>query len=944
MMGSFRNSGTQGSCSASRQRRSPLVLRRRWILSALLLLALVTGSGGRKKKKGGVDQRPGVGGATCSVTEGSLDKLLKAGERVFGRNAQAAEDCYARAVQADESSVLARYNLGLSQMTQHKHDEAIVNFEQALVLHPRYGEAYFGLGSTLYDKAGPAAAEGQASSHKKLLTRAKSALKKAVEFSPKYYAAYNSLGNVYLGLKDLKGAQRAYEQVVELNPQAPEGHANLARILQATGQVSDAMQAVQTAITLTPDNAAFYLELASVCKAAGHERLAKRCLRTAIRLHPRNAASHYQLGELLAGTVFSDEKDIPGAMRHLTRAVMLGPSMAEAHMSLGMLYWGQGQMHRARDLLQAGLKARAFSEGHANLGIVLSDLGDYDGAITNFEASMRLNPRLAEAPKCLGDTYKHLNRWKEAIAMYEKALVIRPNYWEALNDLVHALQHTCDWKTWASRFAVLQGELGRELSRGGQPLFVKPFHALVYPLAVEHMLLVARSYAARAIRLVKSLLPRPMTGSLKLVAGKEGQPHRIRVGWVSSNIGDHSLTHLMRSVFAMHGRKVSSYVFALNGDNDPGDPKWRQDVKAGVGARGFIDMSRLSGVQGAHLVNEKKIHVLIDLVGYTGGGERANEVFAAQPAELQTSYMGFCASTGAPYMQHMVVDRVVAPPEHQAQFSERLMVVPNSYFCNDHRQQAEWSAIGNLPAPRSAAAVAAARAPYKELPSTGILLACFNQLYKIDEPVFKVWMGALKAQVGAVLWLLKFPPVAVASISKQAKALGVAKERVVFGNTLPKKEYLERASVADLFLDTPLVNAHTSATDVLWAGVPMLTTPRASMISRVAPSLCLAGNLPQMVAPNLAEYAALLHQLIHRPRHLARLREATRVARGQSALFDTQLWVEHLDVALTMAWETRAAQRALKRAASSAASDGATKRESLPKGLGGFHVIVRPLR
>ena len=185
-----------------------------------------------------------------------------------------------------------------------------------------------------------------------------------------------------------------------------------------------------------------------------------------------------------------------------------------------------------------------------------------------------------------------------------------------------------------------------------------------------------------------------------------GAPHRIRVGWVSSNIGDHSLTHLMRSVFGMHGRKVASYVFALNGDNDPGDPIWRKQVKAAVGDTNFIDMSQMSGVQGAHVVNQKKIHVLVDLVGYTGGGERANEVFASQPSELQTSYMGFCASTGAPYMQHMIADRIVAPAEHQAQFSERLMIVPNSYFCNDHRQQEAWAHVGRAAPPSTPAGTA----------------------------------------------------------------------------------------------------------------------------------------------------------------------------------------------------------------------------------------------
>ena len=137
--------------------------------------------------------------------------------------------------------------------------------------------------------------------------------------------------------------------------------------------------------------------------------------------------------------------------------------------------------------------------------------------------------------------------------MYDRALAIRPDYWEALNDLVHSLQHTCAWSQWGKKLKTLQKQLGVELRNGGKPLFVKPFHALVYPLKVEHMLLVASSYAARATRLVRSQLQRPFALSTKLAPGK-----KLRVGWVSSNIGDHSLSHLMRSVFGMHGSKVAS--------------------------------------------------------------------------------------------------------------------------------------------------------------------------------------------------------------------------------------------------------------------------------------------------------------------------------------------------------------------------------------------------
>ena len=220
------------------------------------------------------------------------------------------------------------------------------------------------------------------------------------------------------------------------------------------------------------------------------------------------------------------------------------------------------------------------------------------------------------------------------------------------------------------------------------------------------------------------------------------------------------------------------------------------------------------------------------------------------------------------------------------------------------------------------------------------MLACFNQLYKIDEAVFRVWMEALKGDSSVVLWLLKFPPVAVDNILKGARKYKLKRNQIVFGNTLPKKAYLERATHADLVLDTPLVNAHTSATDVLWAGVPMITTARDSMISRVASSLCLAGHLPQMVVPNLAEYAQLLARLPAKPHRLAQMQAATRIARSTSPLFDTNRWVRNLDVALTLGWESRAAQRKLQRDAQGRKGSRDKGEGAASAGEDGFHVIV----
>lgn len=229
---------------------------------------------------------------------------------------------------------------------------------------------------------------------------------------------------------------------------------------------------------------------------------------------------------------------------------------------------------------------------------------------------------------------------------------MRPGYHEALNDLVHALQHTCDWAQWAAAFKKVESALAQELAAGALPLFVKPFHALVYPLKPQHMLLVARAYAARAVRLTKSLQPVPLP--IWILLPRTGH---LRLGYVSSNIGDHSLTHLMRSVFQFHGSRLQVHIFALNPSDGSG---YRKDLEEALGAR-FHSCSEISGVSCARLVNRHRIHSLCDLVGYTGGGEKANEVFAVRPAAHAWSYMGFCASSGAAYVQrrscHLIASR-----------------------------------------------------------------------------------------------------------------------------------------------------------------------------------------------------------------------------------------------------------------------------------------------
>jgi len=343
-----------------------------------------------------------------------VQQLIGKGGELFGKDWERSEACYQLALDQAPQNSLAAYNVGLSQMYQHKADAAIANFNRAISIDPKYGDAYFGLGSALYERAqGQGQGQGQGGSkggggHDQAsdLKAAENALVKSTKMSPKNHAAYNSLGNVYLATGKMELALSAYRSVSKHSPKSPEGYANAGRVLLGMGRGNEALRAMMDAADLAPANAALQYELAMALKGVGREEEAKRFLRMATRLDKTLATAHWQLGELQSGTIYTENKDIPGAIRSHTLAIRHDPSMAEAYMSLAMLHWSLGRLVMAEILLKEGLSLKPMGEIAANLGIVQNDLGKKDEAILSFEKSMELSPRLAEAPKCLGDVYK----------------------------------------------------------------------------------------------------------------------------------------------------------------------------------------------------------------------------------------------------------------------------------------------------------------------------------------------------------------------------------------------------------------------------------------------------------------------------------------------------------------------------------------------------------
>ncbi|KAJ4946666.1 hypothetical protein NE237_005541 [Protea cynaroides] len=473
-----------------------------------------------------------------------------------------------------------------------------------------------------------------------------------------------------------------------------------------------------------------------------------------------------------------------------------------------------------------------------------------------------------------------------AIKSYKQALLLRPDFPEATCNLLHTLQCVCDWEDRDSKFIEIEGIIRRQIKMSILPS-VQPFHAIAYPIDPMLALDISHKYAAHCSLIASRCALPPFPHPLPIPIKSEDRNERLRVGYVSSDFGNHPLSHLMGSVFGMHNKEnVEVFCYALS-QND--GTEWRQRIQSEV--EHFVDVSAMSSDMIARLINEDKIDILVNLNGYTKGAR--NEVFAMQPAPIQVSYMGFPGTTGATYIDYLVTDEFVSPMRFSHIYSEKIVHLPHCYFVNDYKQK---NRDVLDPVCRHK------RSDYG-LPEDKFIYACFNQLYKMDPEIFSTWCNILKRVPNSVLWLLRFPAAGELRLRAYAAAQGVRPDQIIFTDVAMKNEHIKRSALADLFLDTPLCNAHTTGTDVLWAGLPMITLPLEKMATRVAGSLCLATGVgEEMIVSSMKEYEEKAVLFAENPPKLQALTNKLKAARLTCPLFDTQQWVRNLERAYFKMW------------------------------------------
>uniref|UniRef100_A0A2P2LLI2 protein O-GlcNAc transferase n=5 Tax=Rhizophora mucronata TaxID=61149 RepID=A0A2P2LLI2_RHIMU len=577
---------------------------------------------------------------------------------------------------------------------------------------------------------------------------------------------------------------------------------------------------------------------------------------------------------------------IPAAASYYKATLAVTTGLSAPFNNLAVIYKQQGNYADAISCYNEVLRIDPLAaDGLVNRGNTYKEIGRVSEAIQDYIHAITIRPSMAEAHANLASAYKDSGLVDPAIKSYRHALHLRPDFPEATCNLLHTLQCVCNWEDRDKNFSEVEAIIRRQITTSVLPS-VQPFHAIAYPIDSILALEISRKYAAHcsfiASRFALPPFNQPAPYPIKRDLGE-----RLRIGYVSSDFGNHPLSHLMGSVFGMHNREnVEVFCYALS----PNDgTEWRQRIQSE--AEHFVDVSPMSSDMIAKFINEDKIHVLINLNGYTKGAR--NEIFAMQPAPIQVSYMGFPGTTGATYIDYLVTDEFVSPLRFSDIYSEKLVHLPHCYFVNDYKQRNR-DVLDPMCQPK--------RSDYG-LPEDKFIFACFNQLYKMDPEIFDTWCNILKRVPNSALWLLRFPAAGEMRLRSYAAVNGVQPDQIIFTDVAMKSEHIRRSALADLFLDTPLCNAHTTGTDILWAGLPMVTLPLKKMATRVAGSLCLATGLgDEMIVNNMKEYEEKAVSLaLDRPK-LQAFCNKLKAVRMSCPLFDTARWVRNLERAYFKMW------------------------------------------
>lgn len=646
------------------------------------------------------------------------------------------------------------------------------------------------------------------------------------------------------------------DRSLKIDPRQAFAHHNRGLALHQMGRFEEALVSYDHAIRIKPDHAESHNNRGLILQELKKSEEAVASYDRAIKLQSNYAQAHSNRGLALQSL-----KKYKEALLSYDLAVQLNPNVAEIHFNRGNLLKEMKQVNRALASFGHAIRLKPdYAEALNNRGTLLLNLKQLEPALNSFDEVIKFQPLSAQAHVNRGLTLQEMNRFEEAVASFDRALSLQPDIDLHLAVVLGTKLEICDWKDFDD-FLLKFEEQARVETR-----FSIPFDTLMLTDDPE---IQKKTSEVRALKRQSDQLS---SGSNFIHIGHD----RIRIGYFSSDFFNHATMHLMEDLFKIHDKSKFELIAFSFGPQIRDD--WRQKIVPLFDQ--FIDVSAHTDIEIAGKARELEIDIAIDLKGYTK--ESRPGVFAERAAPVQVSYLGFPGTMGSSDIDYIIADRTVVPESSKRYFSEKIIYLPDSYQANIN-----YGAVAERPGSRAQFG----------LPETGFVYACFNKNAKITPETFSCWMRILKANDGSVLWLFKSNDVAQENLRKEAESRGVAGDRLVFAPWIPREAHLPRIQLADLFLDTFPYNAHTTASDALRAGVPVLTRTGRSFASRVAASLLHATGLSELITDSAAEYEARAIAIATDAELFDRIKRTLQDNLPTCPLFDARLFARHIESA-----------------------------------------------
>jgi predicted O-linked N-acetylglucosamine transferase (SPINDLY family) len=555
------------------------------------------------------------------------------------------------------------------------------------------------------------------------------------------------------------------------------------------------------------------------------------------------------------------------ALKSCDAVLAITPNSVETLDNRGLALRGLNRLEEALASHDAALAIKSTdTEALNNRGMTLLALKRHEDAMKSFEAALAINPSHADALHNRADALWGLRRLREALAAYEKALATNPRHAYALGGRAAAALTLCDWR----RTAKITDEIKTHIA--AHKPGIAP--AVLFGYSDDPMLQLQCAKLHTLDRIPAQPVRFPSVATYHM--GK------IKLAYVSPDFHNHATAYLMAELFERHDRRRFDVIGISFGPDDGGEMRARL-VNA---FDEFHDVRRKSDQEVADFLRASNIHIAIDLNGHMQNSRPG--IFSRRPCPVQVSYLGYPGTMGADFMDYVIADPIVAPFDQQLFFTEKIVHLPDCYQINDSKR----AAPKETPSRKDMG-----------LPDRGLVFCCFNNNWKITAPLFDIWMRLLGAVQGSVLWLIEDNQDASAHLRAEASARGIDPQRLVFAPRVTPEEHLARHQLADLFLDTLPYNAHTTASDSLWVGVPLVTCLGKAFSGRVAASLLHAIGMDELVTQTLKDYENLVLGLALDPARLEMVRQKLIENRRTAPLFDTDRFRRHIESAYTTMWE-----------------------------------------